>query len=162
MCPPRPATRSGLTDGTAYTFTVHASNAVGNSAESSPSNLVTPSATPPMSLSGSKIGGNLCLSCNVLTALVGGVACTTSLPLNYNASFALQVGCGIPGQAVTFTINGSPATLMTSTGATCVVFAPGTTMTGVQVSAGGTPNTSCATVYGADRLQLSAISAWRP
>ena len=33
---------SGLTNGTAYTFTVHATNSAGNSAESSPSGTVTP------------------------------------------------------------------------------------------------------------------------
>ncbi len=33
---------TGLTNGTAYTFTVHATNAIGNSAESSASNSVTP------------------------------------------------------------------------------------------------------------------------
>lgn len=41
---------SGLTDGTTYTFTVHASNAAGNSAESSPSNAVTPT-VPAVSIS---------------------------------------------------------------------------------------------------------------
>lgn len=37
-----PITVSGLTAGTAYTFTVHATNAVGNSTESAASNSVTP------------------------------------------------------------------------------------------------------------------------
>jgi uncharacterized repeat protein (TIGR01451 family) len=36
---------SGLSNGTTYTFTVHATNAVGNSAESAQSNAVTPSLT---------------------------------------------------------------------------------------------------------------------
>ncbi|HEY2363593.1 MAG TPA: fibronectin type III domain-containing protein [Candidatus Angelobacter sp.] len=37
---------TGLTNGTTYTFTVHATNGVGNSAESAPSNAVTPSISP--------------------------------------------------------------------------------------------------------------------
>ncbi|HEV7522028.1 MAG TPA: fibronectin type III domain-containing protein [Candidatus Angelobacter sp.] len=49
---PPPATQAntgsvligGLANGTAYTFTVHATNVAGNSAESAPSNAVTPSA----------------------------------------------------------------------------------------------------------------------
>jgi trimeric autotransporter adhesin len=39
-----PITVSGLTAGTAYTFTVHATNSAGNSAESAASNSVTPTA----------------------------------------------------------------------------------------------------------------------
>ena len=39
-----PITVSGLTDGTAYTFTVRGNNATGNSEYSSASNSVTPSA----------------------------------------------------------------------------------------------------------------------
>ena len=38
---------SGLTDGVTYTFTVHATNAIGSGAESAPSNAVTPLAAPP-------------------------------------------------------------------------------------------------------------------
>jgi hypothetical protein len=41
-----PITVTGLTNGTAYTFTVHATNVVGDSAESAPSNAVTPSGLP--------------------------------------------------------------------------------------------------------------------
>ena len=38
----------GLTDGTTYTFTVHATNAIGNSPESVPSSPVTPAPPPPV------------------------------------------------------------------------------------------------------------------
>jgi len=40
------ATVSGLTNGTAYTFTVHATNSVGDSVESAASNEVTPNSVP--------------------------------------------------------------------------------------------------------------------
>jgi len=45
-----PITVSGLTNGTAYMFTVHATNAAGNSAESSPTEPATP--LPPASVPG--------------------------------------------------------------------------------------------------------------
>jgi uncharacterized repeat protein (TIGR01451 family) len=41
------AVATGLTDGTTYTFTVHATNALGNGPESQPSNPVTPTPPPP-------------------------------------------------------------------------------------------------------------------
>ena len=41
---------NGLTNGTTYTFTVVASNSVGSSAPSAPSNAVTPSAAPPIAV----------------------------------------------------------------------------------------------------------------
>jgi hypothetical protein len=44
--PRSPITASGLTNGTAYTFTVHATNAFGDSAESAASNIVTPASVP--------------------------------------------------------------------------------------------------------------------
>jgi hypothetical protein len=42
-----PLTVTGLTNGTGYTFTVHATNSVGNSAESAVSNSVTPATSVP-------------------------------------------------------------------------------------------------------------------
>jgi hypothetical protein len=44
--PPSSATITGLTDGTAYTFVVTATNAIGTSAPSVPSNSITPSTAP--------------------------------------------------------------------------------------------------------------------
>ena len=41
-----PIVVSGLTNGTSYTFTVHATNIDGNGPESVPSNAVTPSTVP--------------------------------------------------------------------------------------------------------------------
>jgi uncharacterized protein (TIGR02145 family) len=53
-----PITVTGLTNGTAYTFTVVATNANGNSPASSPSNSVTPSAGPGAPTIGTATKGN--------------------------------------------------------------------------------------------------------
>ncbi|WP_433053507.1 beta strand repeat-containing protein [Dactylosporangium sp. CS-033363] len=45
-CASSPCTISGLTNGTAYTFTVHATNGTGDSAESSASTAITPATVP--------------------------------------------------------------------------------------------------------------------
>ncbi|HVF74184.1 MAG TPA: fibronectin type III domain-containing protein [Acidimicrobiales bacterium] len=50
---------SGLTNGTSYTFTVRATNGIGDSAESAPSNAVTPATTPDAPTNVSATAGNM-------------------------------------------------------------------------------------------------------
>jgi hypothetical protein len=135
---------SGLTNLTSYTFTVTATNAIGPGPASIPSNAVTPSTTPPMTVSGLMSGGNLAGG-NVLVAEVGGTACA-SVTLAYHANFTLQVNCGNAGQALTFMVNDAPAGLQVgATGATCTTFTPGGNLSGLYVFPNQSWNTSCAT-----------------
>lgn len=65
-CSASPCSVTGLSNGTAYTFTVRARNAVGQGAASSPSNEVRPGAAPTISFEGTP---------------------RTQFPLNHNGSF---------------------------------------------------------------------------
>ena len=57
-CTTSPCVITGLTNGTAYTFTVHATNAIGNSPESSASTAVTPLSVPGAPTSVSAVPGD--------------------------------------------------------------------------------------------------------
>lgn len=108
---------TGLTDGTTYTFTVHATNVKGNSAESVPSNAVTPSvaSSPPdlaISMQGPTSVNSNSNNAYTMTIVNGGpgtvaqVILTDSIPTTgatFVSEFNSQGTCLIAGS--TFTCN---------------------------------------------------------
>jgi hypothetical protein len=107
--PATSTTIGGLTNGTAYTFTVEATNAVGTSAESSPSNSVTPSApTAPAAPTGvSAAAGNGSATVSWTAPSSGGSPITSYTITPYIGSTA-QTPTTITGSppATSTTING--------------------------------------------------------
>jgi uncharacterized protein (TIGR02145 family) len=69
-----PITVSGIANGTAYTFTVVATNSVGNSISSSPSNSVTPVAVPVPMLTATNLTASAAYSLRKLTSSYSGAA----------------------------------------------------------------------------------------
>jgi len=147
---PTVATVGGLTNGAAYTFTVHAKDNDDTSAESNASNSVTPG---PMVLSGTLPPSSS--GVQKVNADVGGAACagaSVNVPKNATtfANLSVAATCGVDGQAVTISIG---VTAVGLTGApapatTCLVFATGTTLTGIALQNPGTPNTNCGKTAG--------------
>jgi uncharacterized repeat protein (TIGR01451 family) len=88
---------SGLTNGIAYTFTVHASNIAGNSAESAPSSAITPSAA------------NL----PTVTIAMSGPTSVTSTPtqLTYNITITNTSPFPATNVVVVDTVNTVPASI---------------------------------------------------
>lgn len=107
-----PITVTGLTNGTAYTFTVVATNANGNSTASAASNSVTPSTVPGAPTIGTATEGNAQATITFTApANNGGSAITeytvTSTPGNFTATGAsspLTVTGLTNGTAYTFTV----------------------------------------------------------
>jgi hypothetical protein len=107
---------TGLTNGTAYTFTVRATNGIGQGPASAASAAVTPATLPsaPTSVTGTRGNGSVAVSWPAAagngspvtgytaTAAPGGASCTT-------ASLGCTVGTLVNGTAYTFTVRATNA-----------------------------------------------------
>ena len=94
-----PINVTGLTNGTAYTFTVRASNSVGTGSASAASNSVTPAASLATSYTGTTAGGSV-------TAAITGGSCAgfQNGSAQYNMPSTVPAGQRFPYGAFSFTV----------------------------------------------------------
>jgi hypothetical protein len=112
-----PITVTGLTNGTAYTFTVAATNAVGIGASSSPSNSVTPATVPNPPTSVSAVAGNTQAIISFTTPSSDGGSAITGYTVTDNTDTYSATGTSSPitvtgltnGDAYTFTVTATNA-----------------------------------------------------
>ena len=97
-----PITVSGLTNGTAYTFTVTATNAIGTSAASTPSNAVTPATTPSAPTAVTATAGDGSASVAFTAPASNGGAAITSYTVAASPGTATATGSASP-----ITVSGS-------------------------------------------------------
>ena len=105
-------TVTGLTNGVSYTFTVVATNVVGNSAPSSASNSVTPASVPDAPTIGTAVAGNAQATVSFTTPSSTGGSAITGYTVTSSPAGGTGTGTGTPitvtgltnGTAYTFTV----------------------------------------------------------
>ena len=117
-CTASPCSVTGLSNGTSYTFTVTASNQIGNSAASAPSNSVTPMTVPDPPIIGTAVAGNAAASISFTAPTnnggntISGYTATSS-PGGLNSSGCTASPCSVTGlsngTAYTFTVTATNA-----------------------------------------------------
>ena len=142
-----PITVTGLTNGTAYTFTVIATNANGNSSASSASNSVTPSSVPGAPTIGTATAGNAQANVAFTVPASNGGSAITGYTVTSNPGNITGTGSASPiivtgltnGTVYTFTViatnstgNSSPSSASNSVTPSTIPGAP----TGVSATAG--------------------------
>src|SRR5664280_1737896 len=113
-----PVTVTGLTNGIAYTFTVFATNAIGNSPASAASNSVTPSSVPGAPTIGTAIAGNAQATVAFTAPASNGGSAITGYTVTYTPGNITKTGNTSPvtvtgltnGIAYTFTVFATNAT----------------------------------------------------
>jgi len=112
-----PIAVTGLTNGTAYTFTVTATNSVGTGAASSASNSVTPATVPGAPIIGTATVGNTQASVSFAAPVSNGGSSITSYTITSNPGGFTGTGTSSPiavagltnGTAYTFTVTATNA-----------------------------------------------------
>jgi hypothetical protein len=148
----RMATFSGLNNGTSYTFSVTATNAIGTGPAAT-SNAVTPTATPMVP----DAPGNVMASANV----VKGATVTWSAPDNHGSAITMYTVTSSPGNVSTNVSGNMLTATITGLGATTVYSFTVTATNGIGLSPASAPSNSitAADVPGAPTMVAAVAQA---